>query len=183
MKLIVGLGNPGKEYEHTRHNIGFRVVDIVQEKLHAPDWDEKPMFKAWVSREKDILLAKPTTYMNNSGDAIRLLTKHHRLTPEDVLIVYDEIDIVFGKLRIRSQGSAAGHNGVASILKALGTDEVRRFRFGIGPKMPEQKPAEDFVLERFTDEQENVLKKTLPTAADAILNNLSDGSEETIHLL
>lgn len=190
MTLIVGLGNPGKEYERARHNIGFRVVDRIREILRGSEWSEKNIFKASLSTprssERDLLLAKPTTFMNNSGDAVLLLQRHYRISTPDIAVVYDDLDIPFGSMRVRRSGSSAGHNGVKSIIARIGEAEFCRFRIGIGPKQPERIPAEDFVLQRFSKVEEEKLEIILPAAAQAILDTLANPDHDptaTINLL
>lgn len=189
MILIVGLGNPGKKYEHTRHNIGFRIVDAIRTNTYfeGSDWKKQKLFHAALSKsihaENDILLCKPETFMNESGKTVATIQRAKNLTAAEIIIIHDDIDIDFGMLRIRNGGSSGGHKGLESIIHSLRTDAFWRFRFGVGPKTPAQKPAEDFVLEQFTKDQENALQKAIPIAADAVLQHLSIPAEKTINLL
>lgn len=181
MKLIVGLGNPGKQYERTRHNAGFRGVLAFRE-MHGRvfgGWTtryEAELSEGRPEREK-IILMLPQTYMNLSGDAVGEAVAFWKLTPADVLMVYDEADIPLGNVRIRANGSAGGHNGVKSILERLGTQEVARIRIGIGTERAELVPIEDYVLEKFSADEEKVLAPALETTAKAIDAWLNEGLE------
>src|SRR5690349_2429850 len=134
MKLVVGLGNPGSEYEHTRHNVGFRVVDKLALKL-GWRWSERRnraiLASGTIGLEK-VVLAKPITYMNLSGQAIGELVRWYKVQPEDVLVVYDDLDLPVGKVRLRARGSAAGHNGLEDIINHLHTHAIPLLRIGIG---------------------------------------------------
>ncbi len=134
MKLVVGLGNPGSEYEHTRHNVGFRVVDKLASKL-GWKWSERRnraiLASGSIGLEK-VVLAKPITFMNLSGQAVGELVRWYKIQPEDVLVVYDELDLPVGKVRLRARGSAAGHNGLEDIIHHLHTNNFPRLRVGIG---------------------------------------------------
>lgn len=134
MKLVVGLGNPGAEYEHTRHNVGFRVLDKLAAK-QGWKWNERRaraiLSSGTIGAEK-VLLAKPITYMNNSGESVGELMRWYKLRPEDILVIYDEMDLPVGKLRLRGDGSAAGHNGIDNIIRHLHTNRFPRLRVGVG---------------------------------------------------
>ncbi len=133
MKLIVGLGNIGREYDETRHNAGFMTVDRFAEK-HAFEFN-KQKFDAMIAdgiiNGEKVILAKPTTYMNESGRSVRQIVDFYKLDPEDVLIVHDDMDLATGRLRLRQKGSAGGHNGIKSIIAHLGTEKFKRLRIGI----------------------------------------------------
>ncbi len=159
MALIVGLGNPGKRYENTRHNAGFMVVDALAEEL-GWKWSKKLFINALVAEGnvdgKKVILAKPQAYMNRSGEATQKLAKKYKVEHADVVVVYDDVDIELGDTRWRDNGSAGGHNGMKSIIKHLGTQDFPRLRVGIG-KPPEHVPLEDYVLGRMSkDEQERL---------------------------
>jgi PTH1 family peptidyl-tRNA hydrolase len=128
--LLVGLGNPGAEYAHTRHNIGFMALDHLAN-LWGVSWKDERKFQGSYGRGK-LHLLKPTTYMNNSGQAVRKLMDWYKLTPPQVLVIYDDMDLPLGKLRLRSEGSAGGHNGMKSLIAHLGTSHFPRLRLGIG---------------------------------------------------
>ena len=167
MKLIVGLGNPGKEYEHTRHNMGYDVVDLFASSL-CFDID-KVGFKGLYTKVKyfneDIILLKPTTYMNLSGDSIVLLKNYFKIDIEDIIIIYDDMDTKVGNIRLKIKGSSGGHNGIKSIIANLKTEEFKRIRVGIG------KPVFniiDYVLGKPSSEEQELINKALQDAVDAL---------------
>jgi PTH1 family peptidyl-tRNA hydrolase len=153
---IIGLGNVGEQYEQTRHNIGFNCIDNFATNNEFPGWVLKKDLKAAVSMktlgDSRVILMKPTTLMNLSGDAVMGLVQFYKIPATNILVVHDELDIQFGKIRSKKGGSSAGHNGVQSIIDAIGTD-FSRFRIGIGPKTPEQLDSADFVLQKFTPKE------------------------------
>jgi len=134
MKVIVGLGNPGSEYADTRHNIGFMVVDKLARELgtDSPQWKEENRFGAYVMRIGDVLLVKPVSFMNRSGEVVGKIMHFYKLKPSDIWVIHDDLDLPIGKIRIREKGSSAGHNGIKSIIESLASDEFVRFRLGIG---------------------------------------------------
>ncbi len=172
MHLIVGLGNPGSQYERTRHNAGFRAVRAFHT-LHIEEldgWREK--FNAEVAEgnihgEKTVLFL-PQTFMNNSGDAVIQAVHFWHVEPANVIMVYDDLDIPLGSIRLRSGGSAGGHNGVKSVLERLGTQEIPRVRIGIGTERAKTVPSEDYVLEKFGPDEEMEIEKAIKNAAEAI---------------
>lgn len=159
--LIIGLGNPGSEYDGNRHNIGFDVVDNFAKKQGFESWMAKKDLKCAITSHKlgdsKIILVKPTTYMNNSGVAVQAVQRFYRLDNSKMLVVHDELDIEFGSIRTRIGGKSAGHNGIKSIISHCGED-FGRIRIGIGPKKPAQMASEDFVLAKFSKEQGSHLK-------------------------
>ncbi len=165
LRLVVGLGNPGSEYERTRHNVGFRLVDRLVGEAD-PFWKD---FKGLGVAAKwgDVWAVKPMTYMNESGQFVRAFAGFHNVTPPEILVVYDELALPLGKVRVRKKGSAGGQKGMLSIIRHLGTDEVPRLRLGIGPQ-PERMDAADFVLGRFKPDQEKDLEEGLTRAVDAV---------------
>jgi peptidyl-tRNA hydrolase, PTH1 family len=167
MKLIVGLGNPGREYEHTRHNVGFQVAEEIAHRYRVTLKD-RGSWKARVAKIADIgdgvLLAEPTTFMNLSGWAVREIASFHKLVPSDVLIVVDDADLPLGRLRLRTGGSAGGHNGLKSIIQELGTIEFPRLRVGVGRQAGELK---SHVLGRFSTEERDQIDAAVKRAADA----------------
>ncbi|MCL5934915.1 MAG: aminoacyl-tRNA hydrolase [Firmicutes bacterium] len=169
MKLVVGLGNPGREYEATRHNIGFMIIDRLAEKWAVTV--SKNQNKALVGEGKfngeKVVLVKPMTYMNLSGEAVGALMRWHKLDPADIIVVYDDLDLQPGKLRIRGQGSAGGHNGIKSIIQHLGTDIFPRLKVGIGRPHPGQDSA-SYVLNRFNSEERDLMVQTIALAAEAV---------------
>lgn len=160
-RLIIGLGNIGKEYELTRHNIGFDVVDTIAEE-NGVGWSVKKDLKSEIASTvidgKDVILAKPTTFMNNSGEAVRAVMDFYKIAPGDTLIVHDELDLDFGDVRFKKGGSSAGHNGIKSVIQHLGED-FARIRIGIGPKVPEQIDSADFVLQKFSAAEQKRLSE------------------------
>ena len=170
MKLIVGLGNPGAEYEGTRHNIGFRTVEAFAERYRLRfDTHEK---NALTGRGRvagnAIMVAKPLTYMNVSGAAVSLLVRAYLESPSDLLVVYDEVDLPLAKIRVREGGSAGTHNGMKSIIESLGTDRFPRLRFGIrGEDFDGRRDLADFVLDRFEPEEEERVSVGIQRAVEA----------------
>lgn len=169
--LIVGLGNIGKQYEGTRHNIGFACIDAFAKEHAFPAWMEKKDLKCQLTSQTlgdtRVICIKPTTLMNLSGDAVQAVVHFYKVSPENILVVHDELDIPFGQLRMRTGGSAAGHNGLKSIIQHIG-EGFGRIRVGIGPKTPEQMDSADFVLAPFTKTEQEALKD-LTREATAIL--------------
>lgn len=155
--LIVGLGNPGKEYAGTRHNIGFAVIDEFAKKNDFPSWISKKDLGCELANrnlgENQVILCKPTTFMNNSGQAVKAAQRYYRIYNQNTLVVYDELAIRFGQLRARVGGSDAGHNGVKSLTAHLGED-FPRLRIGIGSELPQRAGATDFVLGRFSKKEQ-----------------------------
>ncbi|HEX5797068.1 MAG TPA: aminoacyl-tRNA hydrolase [Candidatus Saccharimonadales bacterium] len=180
--LIVGLGNPGKKYEDTRHNIGFKIIDNFAGKQGFPDWILKKDLKCLLTNHKlgeaKVTLIKPTTYMNNSGEAVQAAKRFYRIKDDNVLVVHDELDIDFGTIRIRSGGKAAGHNGIKSVINHCGED-FGRVRVGIGPKKPARIASEDFVLSRFSETQRANLSLLLQEA-NSILSEYAFGGGELL---
>ena len=167
MKLIVGLGNPGREYEHTRHNLGFQVAEELARRYHVT-LKSRGSWKARVAKiaeiDEGVLLAEPTTFMNLSGWAVREIAAFHKLSPSDVLIVVDDADLPLGRLRLRTSGSAGGHNGLKSIIQELGTVEFPRLRVGVGRQAGELK---NHVLGRFSVDEKAQIDAAVKRAADA----------------
>lgn len=198
MKLIVGLGNPGEKYENTRHNLGFMAVNRFMqdfETVQNTTWSTNEKLKSkivqldWKPKQGDserVILALPQTYMNNSGMAVSLLASYYKIQPEDIWIVYDELDLPVGAMRIRFGGAAAGHRGVESILASLNSDKFWRFRLGIGHAHPHSARAgredekdpkisrqfignvEDYVLSHFSQEEHNKIREVIKHASDAM---------------
>jgi PTH1 family peptidyl-tRNA hydrolase len=168
MKLIAGLGNPGSEYRHTRHNIGFEVIDALSEKLAIPL--DRTKFNAVYGKGKtggqDVLLVKPLTYMNASGEAIAPLMQYYKIAIDDLLVIYDDLDLAVGKMRLRLKGSAGGHNGMKSIIQHLGSQDFKRLRIGIGRPDGRQSVI-DYVLGRFPEEDRPLIDEAVKRATDA----------------
>lgn len=170
MKLIVGLGNPGDKYKKTRHNLGFLMMDY----LAAGDkWKENKKANCLYLKKQigleEVELIKPLTFMNNSGKTVNYIQKKHRLKPENILIIHDDIDLSLGEIRIQQGRSSAGHKGVQSIINQLGTKDFVRLRIGIRPTNQETiVDTEKFVLEKFTAEEEKIVQETIKRAAQMI---------------
>ena len=178
MKLIVGLGNPGIEYQFTPHNLGFLAVDRLAERwrLEVKNRHCQALTARTTVGDETVLLAKPETYINLSGLAVRGLVEEYEVRPEqDLIVIYDELDLPFGALRIRPRGGTAGHNGMESILGALGTDQFLRVRLGIAPDHKVSDGA-GYVLSQFRRSQYKVLDEVLDTAAEAVEMILREGA-------
>ncbi len=177
MFVIIGLGNPGKDYERTRHNMGFLMVDCLQTSWKFPRFSLDKDFQAEISKGKwqdqDIILVKPQTFMNLSGQSAQAIKQFYKLTSQQFGIVYDELDLPWGKLRIRKEGSSAGHNGIKSIITGLGSEEFYRFRIGIKPEsyLPGQERRTP-VLERFSKVEEASLAAIFDQTQKAIESEL-----------
>lgn len=184
MILIAGLGNPGKRYKNTRHNIGFRVLDKFQKENNFSNFKLLKKFNSLVSAgnffNKEILLTKPQTFMNNSGSVIKALTKFYKITSPGLVVIHDDIDLPLGKMKIIKNRGSAGHKGVESIIKELGTKNFIRFRIGIQPPKGKPENPEKFVLQKFLKEEEKNIKKIIKTGCDALKTALTEGTEEAM---
>jgi PTH1 family peptidyl-tRNA hydrolase len=165
VRLIVGLGNPGPEYERTRHNIGFAVLDHLARGWKLA-WERTQKWGAYWVKGDDALLLKPMTYMNRSGEPFSALAQFYKVEPAETLVVLDDLALPLGRLRIRLEGSSGGHNGLESILMHAGTDKVPRLRIGIGAAPGAG--AVDYVLGRFFEEEAPVVENAVARAADAV---------------
>jgi peptidyl-tRNA hydrolase, PTH1 family len=177
--LVVGLGNPGPEYERTRHNAGFRVVDILAGRLGARLKTSRQRAVAGDGRDAGvrIVLAKPTTFMNESGDAVGRLARYHKIPVERIVVVHDEIDLPVGTLRVKRGGGTAGHKGLDSVVASLGSADFARVRVGAGrPSRP--KGAADHVLRPLPKREEELFGVTLEEAADAVMTVIHEGVAE-----
>ena len=169
MKLIVGLGNIGEKYVFTRHNVGFMLADsiAVNENL---TFRENSRLKCFMTNLRngydDYLIIKPTTFMNLSGEAVRAVMDYYKIAIEDILIVYDDLSLELGRMRFRANGSDGGHNGIKSVIKHVGTQDIARLKIGIGPQP--SIPSEVFVLQNFSKEELEILKTTLTKAKEVI---------------
>jgi PTH1 family peptidyl-tRNA hydrolase len=178
--LLVGLGNPGKEYEGTRHNAGFICLDeFVSRTGEMEKWVQKKDLKCLLSTgrigDSRVFAVKPATFMNLSGEAAQAVASFYKIPPDQICVIHDELDIDFGQIRLRKGGSAAGHNGVKSVIQHLGED-FSRIRIGVGPKTPEKIKSEDFVLQKFSEEQQAQLPN-MQREVIAILNEYLYGAE------
>ncbi len=188
-RLIVGLGNPGAKYDRTRHNIGFEVIDAIAKTYPDVSLTENKRFQGATGEFRNggdrTVLLKPTTYMNKSGQAVRAVLDWYKLDPASVLVVYDDMDLPTGKLRLRLTGGAGGHNGMKSIIAHLGTKDFPRLRVGIGStdKGEERDSAVvSHVLGRFAPEDRKIVDAVIPMAVDAIDLSLRKGFERSMNL-
>jgi len=180
IRLVVGLGNPGPEYEKTRHNIGFELVDLLA-KDHGLKWEKEHKFRAKVAADGNrLIFAKPLTYMNLSGNAVTRLAVHYRVLPEQILVLYDDVSLPVGSLRFRANGSAGGHNGIKSIIEYLGIDAFPRLKIGIGSRV-DNEALTDHVLGRFSEEEWSEMEKVLAIAVDGVNYALSAGLESAMN--
>ncbi|MBL9131814.1 MAG: aminoacyl-tRNA hydrolase [Verrucomicrobiaceae bacterium] len=182
-RLIVGLGNPGETYRDTRHNVGFMVLDELARRLGATFREEK-RWSGLVAKFTGGYLLKPQTFMNDSGRSVQGLGHFHKTTPAETLVVYDDVDLPLGRLRFRSNGSAAGHNGIRSLISSLGTPEFPRLKVGIAPQ--DGRPGGDrmvgHVLGKFRPEEQPALQAVIQRAADAVLTALERGLDNAMNL-
>jgi len=195
MKLLVGLGNPGEKYQKTRHNLGFDVIEGFLKDftpVEKTNWKEEKKLKSSIVQidyqDEKIILAKPQTYMNNSGLAVRLIKDYFKIDSKDIFVVYDELDLPVGSLKIRFGGSGAGHKGIESIIDALGSDKFWRFRLGIGVTRNHEgmgsykmKDASDFVLEGFARGEIGKVRELMKRAQKALKCSLEEGLESAMN--
>ena len=172
IRLVVGLGNPGAEYNRTRHNVGFEIVDRLAAEWNLAWQHSKSWHALWAKGEKAILV-KPASYMNRSGEALQALVQFYKIEPREVLVVLDDMALPLGRLRLRPEGGTAGHNGLESIIVQFGTEEIPRLRIGIGAAPVDG--ATDYVLARFFEEERPIVEKTIVRAADAVKCAIDNG--------
>lgn len=182
MSIIIGLGNIGQEYEGTRHNIGFEVVDLLAKTLSITFGPGNGPFVVAEGRHRgrNIKLVKPTTFMNRSGTAVKKVLAKYQSSKEDVLIIYDDLNLELGDIRLKNQGSAGGHNGITDIIEKLGSRDFPRLRFGIGNDFPRGKQV-DFVLSPFDVDEQEVVDISIKKAHDAALSFARDGITKTMN--
>ncbi|MSU49471.1 MAG: aminoacyl-tRNA hydrolase [Opitutus sp.] len=186
LSLVAGLGNPGREYESTRHNLGWVVLDALAKK-HGLTWKQAPQFEAEIARwdvgaGRTRWLVKPLTFMNGSGLSVGALARFYKIEPPAIAAVYDDLTIDLGLVKVTVTGSAGGHNGVASLLEHVG-DGFVRYRLGIGPKQPAQMELTDFVLGKFTPEQQLLVTQKLDHSVSGLELLLSRGVEPAMNQL
>ncbi|MCD6552019.1 aminoacyl-tRNA hydrolase [Thermotoga sp.] len=175
--VVVGLGNPGPRYAFTRHNVGFLFLDHLKSKGWKPE-----KFFEWNKTQLDdheVILVKPLTYMNLSGVAMPYIMRFFQVNVDDIIVVYDDVSLKLGKIRIRKKGSDGGHNGMKSIIQTLGTQEIKRIRVGIGEK-PEEMSLVDFVLGEFSEEELVVLQKVFELSRNALVTILVEGIDKAM---
>jgi PTH1 family peptidyl-tRNA hydrolase len=185
MRLIAGLGNPGKKYEKTRHNLGFMVLDALLQDLMPVEetaWKKNNKFNCLMAKIGELILAKPQTFMNSSGTAVAKIANFYKIEPENIWIIHDEIDLPLGKMKIVQARGAAGHKGVESIIKELGTEELVRFRLGVGrPGFDiNEREAESYVLSPFGQGEKKKVRVLVKKTVKAIKYSLDRGSEKAM---
>ncbi len=183
MYIIIGLGNPTREYRATRHNIGFDVITRISDDYHIPlDFKKHKAIcgRGFIEGEK-VVIAQPQTYMNLSGESVRELVDFYKVTPQDIIVIYDDVSLEVGQLRLREKGSAGGHNGIKSIISHLGTQEFPRIKVGVGDK-PAGWDLADYVLSRFKAEEEPVIRDTLKRSSEAVKSIIKDGMESAMNI-
>lgn len=177
MKMIVGLGNPGKQYERTRHNSGFMAIDKVAEKLNLNI--DKKEFAALTAKNNQVILVKPQTYMNNSGEAVSQIMKYYHIDINDLLIIYDDLDLKYGQLRLRLKGSSGGHNGIKSIINYIHSENFKRIRIGI-EKNPLIETA-DYVLGKVEKDKQQLFDDSIEKASQAAIEFITDEFEKIMN--
>ncbi len=181
--LVVGLGNPGREYEETRHNAGFMVMDRLCDELGCEI--KKIKHKSLIGEcrigGKRVLLAKPQTFMNNSGQAVQEISSFYKIAPENTLIIFDDISLPPGKIRIRRSGSDGGHNGMKNIIYLSGSDKFPRIKVGVGAKPHPDYDLKDWVLSRFTGDDAALMKTSVSNAADAVKCIVTEGVDSAMN--
>lgn len=184
MFLIVGLGNPGKKYQNTRHNLGFMVLDAFSKENDFPEFSFDKNFHTEISQNtvagQKIILAKPQTFMNLSGGAVKEIISYYKIPSENAWVVHDDIDIVLGKIKISQDSGAAGHKGIKSIIENLGTQNFTRFRAGIQPEKGKPKNVENFVIKDFSKSETGKQKETIGKTILALKTALDLGTEKAM---
>jgi PTH1 family peptidyl-tRNA hydrolase len=179
--MVVGLGNPGPEYEHTRHNVGFLVVDLLGENLRANYWKDQAGAKVALVRlgDEDLVLVKPQTFMNVSGTSVKKLATEYGLEPEDIIVVHDDIDLAPGRVLCKRGGGHGGHNGLRSVHEKLGSDAYLRVRVGVGRPVGRMDAA-DWVLQPLKGDSLEELESSVPAAAQGVLHVLEHGIDSAM---
>ena len=182
MKLIIGLGNPGKEYDKTRHNIGFEAIDAIANahNISVNKSKFKGLFGEGFIGTSKVILVKPQTYMNLSGESITAFISWYKVDPKDILVIYDDVSLSLGLLRIRQKGSAGGHNGIKSIIQHHGTNEFQRIKIGVGEK-PQGWDLADYVLSRFSNSEMKLMDTTMEDVAGATQMIIEKGIQEAMN--
>lgn len=184
-RIIVGLGNPGRQYANTRHNAGWMVLDEIARRAHADASRNRLHAEITEARYKGyrVVLAKPQTYMNDSGKSVRELINWYKVSAQDVLIVMDELDLPFGRIRLRPNGSAGGHNGLKSVIREIGTDDIPRLRIGIGRPEHAGRQAIGHVLSTFSPDEQAQLDNVITASADTVDGWLDNGLLATMNAI
>jgi len=189
MVIIVGLGNPGEKFKNTRHNIGFMAVDFFAKKNNFPEFELSKKYNSLISerpsdtaqREQNILLAKPQTFMNESGKAVKKIISNFKFQISNLVVVHDDIDLPIGKLKIIKERGSAGNKGVESIIKNIGNENLIRFRIGIQPKTGKPENTESFVIKNFTGEEQEIINQILSKITNALDFFIENGLEKTMN--
>lgn len=183
IKLIAGLGNPGKEYENTRHNVGFMVADKLAQKCDCGHWSNDPRFSASIAKiiidDKQVIIAKPETYMNNSGRSVAAIADYFKIDPGDIIIIADDINLEVGAIRVRKSGSSGGHNGLKSIIERIG-ENFGRVRIGIG--INKNEPSESYVLKNIPSDDKELIEKAVDKVVDFLITSVSEGEIKDISI-
>ena len=180
--LLIGLGNPGRDYKFTRHNIGFLIIDELSDRwsIKISQVKNKALIGSGLYNQSRIILAKPQTFMNLSGQSVVSLIKYYKLPIENTLIIHDDLDLPFGTLRMRPSGSAGGQKGILSVIQMLGSDQIPRLRIGIG-RPPGRMDPVNYVLQRFSTHEEDILKDVIDRACNACQSFMENGIEQSMN--
>lgn len=178
VRLIAGLGNPGPEYKHTRHNIGFLVVDRLAARFESR-WKKTTKQGALLAKSGELILVKPMTYMNRSGEPLAEVARSFKIDAREILVVLDDLALPLGRLRLRAGGGPGGHNGLESIIVRLGTEDIPRLRIGIGPAPREG--SVEYVLSQFFEEEKPLVRSTIDRAAEAVKCAIDNGLVSTMN--
>ena len=183
MYIIVGLGNPGREYEQTKHNVGFRVIDKLADKytIDVTKFKHKAFTGDGMINGKKVFLVKPQTYMNLSGDSVGEMAQFYKIPPENIIVINDDISLDVGRIRVRPKGSAGGHNGLKSIIYRLNSDTFPRVKMGVGAPKHEDYDLADFVLGRFTKEEIPVMEDAIVKAEKAVAEIIKNGVQSAMN--
>ncbi|MCI9104514.1 MAG: aminoacyl-tRNA hydrolase [Lachnospiraceae bacterium] len=182
MYIIAGLGNPTKEYDKTRHNVGFEVIDKLADRydIDVSERKHRAFCGRGVIEGQKVLLVKPQTFMNLSGESLRSVLDYYKVLPEELIVIYDDISLSPGQLRIRLKGSAGGHNGIKNIIAHLGTQEFPRIKVGVGEKPPRM-DLKDYVLSRFSKGEQELMDEAFQEAAQAVVMMLGEGADRAMN--
>lgn len=183
MYIIVGLGNPGKEYAHTRHNVGFETIDILADRMgiEVEEKKHKGLCGKGILAGQKVILLKPQTYMNLSGDSVGEMAQFYKIPPENIIVINDDISLDVGRIRVRPKGSAGGHNGLKSIIYRLNSDTFPRVKMGVGAPKHEDYDLADFVLGRFTKEEIPVMEDAIVKAEKAVAEIIKNGVQSAMN--
>lgn len=182
MKIIIGLGNPGRDYAGTRHNVGFSVIYNISDayNIKVDTLKHKALIGKGMIEGEKVILAMPMTYMNLSGESVRELINYYKCSAEDIIVIYDDVSLGVGRLRVRAKGSAGGHNGIKNIISQLGTDVFTRIKVGVGEK-PARMDLADYVLGHFSKEEQPVIRDSADRARQAVAVILTEGADSAMN--